>query len=332
MAAGLFAAGCGATPPADRAASAITPLRTKTMSDAPAAAHALYLGRFAFTAPAGLTGTLDEAHVDEVQIQSTPWPTGMSGPKAWAARLHAIEADSVLRPRGVPAAVIAQRTPVPGSYLLYRYASAAIPTARVAEALIDRGPHSVQLMIPYAPGFEQQVADAVAELARAYVPHDAADGHPATAPGFHLPRGAFAVPFRSEESLIASLDMRRWGFDAMSVTMDTRVDADASEPGLIAEWRAKAGSAAAASMGVRTELLRAQRRVVAGMDGEEIIARSAGAGETPSIVFEWVFRGDNGNPTRPHFRIRASATATDARPLTTTWDAVLSGVRPLAAQ
>lgn len=211
----------------------------------------------------------------------------------------------------VPAEVTAALEEAWPDDILFRYASSAIPTARAAEALIARGPATLKLDIAYAPGFERQVTEGVAELARAYTVADHAHAGDLATPAFHLPTGAIALPFRTDEALTASLDARRLGFDAISVSTDTQVEAGDAGPGLIADWRDRVRNPLTHARGVTAELLRADLRVVAGMDGEEIVARGAGKGESPAMAFEWRYRGENAHPTRPHFRISASARGGD---------------------
>lgn len=292
----------------------------------------LCVGRMTLASHDGLVTRGDEAQIEEVNARTTPWSVPASGDAsragaagaAWSARLRAVDVNPEIRPPGVRTAILDERQPAPALRVLLRHDARGDTTLRAGEALVDAGTHALWLRVGYDPGAEADVLRYVTALGTSYralspeVTAAAARGG-----AFCLARGGFVRPFESDERVRVTLDAPTWGFSEIQVATDSRGNPDGtSSP--VEEWQARVG--AAATSRVRATLVRAGARTVAGLAGEEVVARLTEGPQT-TLAFEWASTG-TASGAAPYVRVTASAPDSGREAaLLTRWDELLSGMR-----
>lgn len=301
----------------------------------------LYAGRFMTIVPAGVTPAGEEAELQDLEVKEVAWPTEVPpGPpgrpardaatRAWAERLAELRADPDKRPEGAADVVIQQRQLAPNLWLLYRHDGRVNDSLVAAEALLDAGPNGVWIRAPYQRGAEGDVITIFTRLARSYRPYPPQAPRAEDQAAFHLSGGAFYLPFDFQESLESYLNLEAHGLKTVHLTLRSGADPEWGE-GLVAEWRAKQRSSLLGRLlgAGKATLVRAGPCTVAGMPGEEVVARFDRSGEPPELALTWGYRGENDAPTRPHTVI--SATSVDGRvgDAVAAWDRLLGSVRVL---
>ena len=282
----------------------------------------LCVGRLSLSTPAGLVARGDDAEVEEVGARTAPWPGPGGAAAAWTARVRAIDGDASIRPAGARSALLDERVMAPNVRVLLRHDARSDPTLRVGEALVDGGTHALWLRVGYDPGREAEVLRYLVALGATYQPFSG-PGAPAVGahPAFCLARGAFVRPFESAERVRVTFDASAWGFSELAVTTNSQGDPDRG-PGPIAEWRARI--AQGAGSGVGGALVRSGPRTVAGLAGEEVVARVDADGQS-SLAFEWASTGA-ASGAAPYVRITARAPASAAG-AQARWDQLCNGLR-----
>lgn len=92
--------------------------------------------------------------------------------------------------------------------------------------------------------------------------------------------------------------------------------------------RSRAMGPLAEEFGITEEEIRAGKRTVAGLDGEELILRMLDD-DNDEVIFVWEFGGEAGSVTRPRVKLQMSGSSTELRSLTALWDALLDSVHPV---
>lgn len=323
---------CGAAPAAD---ASRLPTRSAVSSSAPV--HPLYFGRFVASVPVGVrAGGDDNTTVKEIIVRKVvPWKRSAddslpsNAASAWQAHIDSVEHDRSLRPDTAATTVLLQRRVTPTTWVFFRYGGAAIPTGRVAEALVDLGPSGMWLWVDYQAGYEAGVLRGIERLARGYRTFAPGAERPEDAPAFHLTDGAFYLPFGFEEGTTLYLDDSVAGLSDFSIRMQSGEDPGWG-PGLIAEWREKLTDPRMVAGVGGGRLLRARVRTVAGLTGEEVVAETHDTrGRVDGIALEWEFPGARNAPLRPHITISAQVDPGNYAAALAVWDGLLATVRPL---
>lgn len=292
------------------------------------------LGRFGFVLPVGVD-IYSYGRVLDVAFKETPWPVDSTGSpvlgaaeQAWRARLQEIRDDRTTpRPPGVVDPIIHDTVLTPGVRLLTRY-SGGDPSLHVTEALRDAGAHGFRVWaayvhdeaLPQRPMIEQTVA----EIAHAYRPHSPEGPPHPIAGGYHLGRGAVRRPYTNHEGLRAVIHDDRSG---VRIKVNTETGHDEGDWSVIGRWR---GNLMALALGVSVDRLRARKRTVAGLKGEEAVVRLSERGDPDSTeLFEWYSPGTIDSPLRPMFRIEMEVPSGTAEEWIPFWDRLLDSVHAL---
>lgn len=295
---------------ADAAPSTAALAAERTPGEPETAATSVRIGRFAYPVAAGTRTTLTLAELDSFAISPMELRGDSTPAQVWAAGAR-------------PGA----RRVAPDAALAFAPADPSAPEVATAEGYVDRGPASVWVRRIYAPGREADVVAGLKVLAASYARTDSSARAPAPVAGFVIPGGVFARPLSAGEVSGAVLE---YPADAalQSVVVRTGRDPRPDEPGgLIAEWRAKAADPSRREPGTRVTVLSARRRTVAGLEGEEVVARLTPDGGAAVLALEWESPGKGGEPSRPYVRLAATADAAQEARAVAAWGRLLDGTR-----
>jgi hypothetical protein len=298
----------------------------------------LYLGRFAFVVPEHVEVGVFEAYLHGARLEEIDWPdAGESGEHAtpferlWAERVAEVEADVENRPSEVASILIRQTEPAPGVRVLLRYFSEFTTSRREAVALRDGGSAGLWSRetyyvddTPERQGMQEITERKHANLAAAY---HAYEGGRATRPipgAFHLKRGAVALGLDGMESLHAGVVDH--SIDA-SFQIRTFSYQDRESPSAIRRWK-QFDREENLIWGTSTDYIRARKRVVAGLPGEEVVVRLRDRDEAV-ITLEWYYAGEDHSSLRPNFSIEMTTEDGGLPMKLARWDEFLDKVRPV---
>lgn len=276
--------------------------------------------------------------MQDVRVREVAWPVDSAGRPGEGAADHfwqtlldeARSDDAYRRPPGTDDVIRRTLRPAPDVRVLSRFTSAFSEDIRVSESLKDARASGAWFHAEYVilddAGLERVAEGIVTELAMAYRPYprDAIRDPRRTA--FHLIDGAIERRFVGEEAIAMTFEDPRLGLGEQ-LNIDMRTDHDPLSPGAIERWRSIRATAWMA--GVSFDRIRARKRRVAGMDGEEVVHRGRARGEEDELVFEWYHPGVARSPLQPLLTIEMTASAEDEEEKIAYWDRLLESARPL---
>lgn len=251
----------------------------------------LSLGRLRVGVPAGFSRRDAETSTTGVEV----WTEALEGPPeaAWARALAALpsgaERERLDWSDGVRA-VIWERG-----------------NDRYLQVMKPFDDHVVWLLRDY-PEPKRAIAEKLLrELVRVYAP--------GSRDGFAVEHGAFQRVAQLENARLSLVGPS----DALRLRLISRstVAAEVRDPAAIAaEVRAVGGT---------FELLRARRRTVAGLDGDELVMRLSSRDLEPQVRFEWAHRGAPSNRD-PGLSLEAIGPASSAATLEQAWEQLLDSL------
>lgn len=287
--------------------------------------------------------------MQDVRVSEVAWPVDSAGrPVAdaadhfWQARLDEARSDDRgRRPPGVDDVIRHTLRPAPDVRLFSRFNGTVSEGLRVSEALRDAGASGAWFEAEYYVFDEselEQVTEAnlteleqvteriLTELAMAYRPYPRDASRDPRRTAFHLIDGAIERPFVGKEAIAITFEEPGLGLGEQ-LNIDMRTDYDTETPSAIARWRSIRATAWMA--GVSFDRIRARKRRVAGMDGEEVIHRGRKKGEEDELMFEWYHPGIALSPFQPLLTIEMTASPEDVEAKIAYWDRLLESFRPL---
>lgn len=300
-----------------------------------------YVGRFAFELPRTTVGTGQTASMQDVGVEEVTWQVDSAGSPLpdpfdhlWQETLEEARSDDARR-RPPSVADVIRRTlePAPGVRLLTRHNGDYAVAARVTQALRDAGASGASFYVQYYldedPGLEQVAEGIVTELAETYRRHPRGTTRGAGKGAFHLLDGAIERPFIGHETVDVGFSDPLLGVGP-TLKVSMRTERDREVPSAIKRWRSIALSGML--VGVSFDRIRARKRRVAGMDGEEVIYRASERGSEDEITFEWYHPGVERSPLQPMFTIELTTSAENYEAKLAYWERLLESVRPLAQE
>lgn len=165
------------------------------------------------------------------------------------------------------------------------------------------------------------------DLARAYRPPTEGEERVAVLPdkdAFYLRCGAIDLPFEYEEGV--DIVFRGHPLDSgLSLEIETNVVQEVYSAGLLERFAAAIATNYAP--GVKVEKVRAGKRTVAGLKGEELIVRGTEDGKT-AFNFQWDYPGRENDSHHPRLGLMMDSKDGRLEEKLALWDAVLNSLRP----
>lgn len=300
-----------------------------------------YVGRFLMQLPSGTAVRGQEARVHDMEVEEFRWPADSSGHRVpdafdevWNARVAEVRADSTKRPRSAPDALRRVQQVSPSIRMMLRHDdSFGVQTgyaAGYAEALVDARDAGVWVRVNYEMGTDPAEAETllsriVPQVARAYTTYPPQVTRDIAEPAFHLLHGAVRLPYEYHEQVTTWLELPRHDA-AVTITMVTSVGDGESA---IEDARYRQATARLHFGDLELDILRARRRNVAQLPGEETVELAREPGSLARLAFVWEFRGVAGDPMRPHMRLEMETTDEAREAKVALWDRLLDSMQPL---
>lgn len=165
------------------------------------------------------------------------------------------------------------------------------------------------------------------DIARAYRPPSEGEERIAVLPdkdAFYLRYGAIDLPFEYEEGV--DIVFRGHPLDSgLSLEIETNVVQEVYSAGLLERFAAAIATNYAP--GVKVEKVRAGKRTVAGLKGEELIVRGTEDGKT-AFNFQWDYPGRKNDSHHPRLGLMMDSKDGRLEEKLALWDAVLNSLRP----
>ena len=291
---------------------------SKSMTQA-AATRRHCVGRFSLDLPASFVPAGESYTFDYVEIEHLARPPGdMAWQQAWDARLAELRA--LERPPGRSSTVVRELELDPRTRGVFFYGNLHMARQVTLGGLRDAGTRLVWLTAYAFEGKEPILQEVVSDVAGAYRPLEPDSQIPAGA--FCVGSGAVLLPYRTMETAYARFEDSKRGVE---IEIETESTLEPTRKGLIGRFAEVLTTLIGG--GISVDRLRAGAREVAGLPGEEVLAR-LGEGADVEFSFDWLYPGDPDSGARPEISIQLTAPDGESGPVIEEWDAVLASVRP----
>lgn len=287
-----------------------------------------YIGRFMIQVPQSMNVVHRSASLRHRELRDLPWATGAVSEvlrkEIWMSRVKEIE--KLPPPEGKGRALIEERemTDPAGFTQAVLYFGDSDAGDRVfSEMLAARKLSGLWIKSIGVETKVQKMMEQNADIARAYHSRDPADAG-LKANGFYLEHGYILLPYRSQEEAYARFEGHPLGLKLRIQTNETHED-EPHDEGLLGRLAATLATGMAA--GVDVEKIRAGKRVVGGLKGEETVLRAKTAGKT-DLSFIWRFAGKKDSGDQPEILIEIEAKDGQLDEKLKLWDAVLNSFKP----
>lgn len=288
------------------------------------------IGRFAVDIPAEMTLDHQGQTIRYTDIEEVAWPAGVPHEKAreaeWNRRLSRIR--NLTPPRGKNQVILETRDiPALGKrakVVLY-YSSDVSSRTGDWELLVDTGTSGVWFRYNGVLTAKEEMLAWVIGVANAYQSRRFGDLIPTPWNWFYTQTGAVNLPFLEDESAYARFLEHSSG---LKLTFDTIEIHQIEDKGHNLLGRLAAVIATGYNAGVGVEKIRAGKRAVAGLGGEEIVTRLDDKGDK-ELSFMWRYAGEPNSGERPEILIRMEAEDSKLQEKLKIWDAVLDSMKPL---
>lgn len=296
-----------------------------------------YFGRFRMHLPYDVEVRGQQVAVQDMTIREFSWPVDSAGRRAvdafdavWDARVQELRADPMRRPRDVPDVIFRTLQVAPGVRLMLRYDDRHGAEARYVEVLADNGsPVGAWVRINYDvsidPTADQIAVELVPPVARAYRPQPRKELRDESIDAFHLRDGAVVLPYDHQESVQTQLRVERLNAE---INIELETTRRAEEEGLIARWRGMRRMTAVAP-DLASSTVRARKRTVAGLRGEEVVGVLSEPGESATLTLTWEYAGQADSGERPSLQISMTSDDSDRDVKLAYWDRLLETIEAL---
>jgi hypothetical protein len=143
---------------------------------------------------------------------------------------------------------------------------------------------------------------------------------------FYLEHGAIDLPFEYKESVDISFYGHALDKD-IELDIETDVVGEVEKVSLVDKLNAMIATNYAP--GLNIDKIRTRKRIVAGMQGEEIVYRATEKdGNDKGLYFKWAFPGEKSNAHFPNIAIDMQALYDNLEEKIAVWDTILDSMRP----
>jgi hypothetical protein len=195
------------------------------------------------------------------------------------------------------------------------------------DMLLNSGPVGLWIKLDGKIGAKNIIYDIATEIAKAYRPPAHRLGKATVlknVDSFYLEYGAIDLPFEYRESV----DISFYGHTLdkkMELSIETYVVQEVQQVGLID--RLSAAIASKYAPGVKVEKIRAKKRPVAGLKGEELILRGTEDGKT-ALNFQWNYPGKADSAHHPEIIIIMDSQDGLVEEKIALWNSILDSMHP----
>ena len=285
------------------------------------------IGRFIIQVPQSMTVAHRSSRLRHRDLAEVNWPSNVPHEKAqtgaWQMRLADIQ--KMPPPKDKPSALIEQReiNKSQPSIRSIRYFGDSDEEEINWDTLVAVGSAGLWIKSRGMVEYTDEILGHDLDIARAYHALDPADVGP-KAKGFYLEHGYISLPYRSQEEAYARFEGHPLGLKLRVQTNETHED-EPHDEGLLGRLAATLASSMAA--GVDVEKIRAGKRVVGGLKGEETVLRAKTKDKT-DLSFIWRFAGKKDSGEQPEILIEIEAKDGQLDEKLKLWDAVLNSFKP----
>jgi len=294
--------------------------RTSVSPVSPPKEH--WIGRFSFSLPEALRRVGQEYRLRSfVHIKEVEWSSERRCEGEWRNWLHHLAERRP--PPGTREVIVEHREIAPRCRGVLAHDSEYDPSILTWFALLDAGTHGVWLECTQKARASAQALLELASVVRSYLALDVQAQRPLQE-WFFLERGVVTLPPSDGEQVIVQFD----GFPLdVKLEFCTRpAVAAGAEAGLLSRFHRALDLGLQGEM--KMEILHAGSRVVAGLEGEELIFRIEDALDS-HVSWGWLCPGRANDPRSPRVEFTMHSRDLVRESKTHIWDAMLNSMRPL---
>ena len=287
-----------------------------------------YMGRFAIDVPVEFKLAVQSHRFQYAEITEVDWPINISRDVArtqmWDARIAEIK--KLRCPKTIDK-VIMKNNDIRdiGQWCkgVLFYGNYMSSKDGKWEVLIDVGPIALWVKLVGLIEYEQEMLSDIKKIASAYKPKGSDTYAPLPkAGGFYLKSGVINLPYFEQEETYARFE----GPMGMVLRVETAEIHKAPEREGIID-RTVAAMVTGFASGLDIEKIRSQKKVVAGLPGEEEIL-VGDDGRRKNVSFDWEYLGSVESGEQPMIQITVDTEADNLDEKIRIWDKVLKSFRP----
>jgi hypothetical protein len=297
-----------------------------------------YIGRFSVAVPAGVEETKGSRlhQLRDIEVSEICWPIGTSPERAreaeWEKFIDMVK--TITPPHNKERAIISIRDfPEIGKWAKGVFYYNDLENNRTApwSLLMDTGSVGVWLNTDPPVVIEKEMksnnaANNLTIIGKSYHFMSPKDLKP-NGDWFYLEHGAINLPYRWQENS----EIRFSGNSPrliIRIKMDMDIAQEREPHGLIEKTTAAIDSGYAVSANIQMMRIRSQKRVVAGMTGEEEVDRLRDKDKT-TLDFGWEYVGKENSGEYPTTRITMESPDGNLSEKLQIWDAILDSMKPM---
>ena len=284
------------------------------------------LGRFSVLVqdhfkPVARTHKLRACEIDEFV-----WPKGDDRQQikegVWHERIKNIQ--ELQPPRGVKNVVIEERLRAnQGIMAVFYYGNYAANDEGYWDLLLDAGPVGVWVKFDGLLEGKEKLYSWVHEVAAAYKYQDPAQKPVLSTNRYHLKYGTIDLSYLAQEQTYARFESPKLD---MKLEIEMQETPDVEETGLTERY--DAAIATGYALGVEMDKIRGQKRIIAGLKGEDVIVRMKDKYDTV-LKFAWEYPGEEDSGERPEIQITMESPDGALKEKIKVWDAILDSFTPM---
>jgi hypothetical protein len=281
-----------------------------------------YMGRFAIDVPAEFKLVMQNQKFRYAEITEIDWPVSLPRENArnqiWDARIS--EINKLKCPAEINKPIIKsidiKTTGGWGKGVLY-FGNYMSSKDGYWEVLVDVGPVGLWIKLDGLTEYENEMLVDIKEIAHAYK-YYGPETHPVSpeSRGFHLQMGVIYLPYLEQENSYARFEGPLGTVIRVEMAETHKVD----DAGVMD--RLAASLAMNFAPGVNVDKIRAGKRTVAGLAGQEIITRLSDV-NGKELFFAWDYQGEENSGDHPEIMIGSECLDRNLNQMLKAWDMML---------
>ena len=288
-----------------------------------------HIGRFMIHVPQSMKVARRSASMRTCELEEIQWPSGGKHDVArqvlWQARIQEIESKT---PPPLEKKAMAEVRNLGGEVRWTQavsYFGDSMTNRRIFwGVLLDAGSGALWVTADGRADLKERILqEEPLDIARAYHLVDSSNPPPKENV-FYLEHGFVALPYLDQEEAYARFEGHPLGLKLRVQTNETHED-EPHDEGLLGRLAASLATGMATGVGV--EKIRAGKRVVGGLKGEETVLRAKTADKT-ELSFIWRYAGKKDSGEQPKILIEIEATDGHLDEKLKLWDSVLNSFKP----
>jgi hypothetical protein len=293
-----------------------------------------YIGRFSIKVPPEMKPEMRISKLRYIEIEEMEWPFAKSREEARKDKWESLIKDIQNKPGpdGVEKMILNEKN-IQGmgewAKGAFHYSSYSHRTA-MWTILVDTGKQGIvfasDLTVIEKEQERPKVLPNIIEIYNAYRAREPKDAM-LSAPGnwFYTRLGAINLPYRSEEKSYARFEGHPLNLK-LEIEMETDMLKDIEEQGLMEKLAKVLITRFIPGTGIKA--LRSGKREVAGLKGEEVLARLTENGKS-ELSFSWEYRGKDDDGEHPVTLITMESPDGKVDEKMRIWDAMLDSMKPM---